>query len=63
MRIQKAFPATGEVLAPYAIGAYVARGIRGLPLMLVPLRSGVSHWDGPPVITCAACAMHEGGAQ
>jgi fructose 1,6-bisphosphate aldolase/phosphatase len=63
VRVQLAFPATGEVLAPYAIGAFVAGGMRGshnMPLMPVPLRSGVSYFDGPPVVSCAAFAMHEG---
>lgn len=63
VRVQKDFPATGEILAPYAVGAYVAGGMRGshqLPLMPVPLHSGISYFDGPPVITCAAFAMHEG---
>jgi fructose 1,6-bisphosphate aldolase/phosphatase len=63
VRVQKDFPATGEVLAPYAIGPYVAGGMRGshqMPLMPVPLQSGISYFDGPPVITCAAFAMHEG---
>ena len=63
VRVQKDFPATGEVLAPYAVGAYVAGGMRGshqMPLMPVPLQSGISYFDGPPVITCAAFAMHEG---
>ncbi|MBX3123681.1 MAG: fructose 1,6-bisphosphatase [Nitrospira sp.] len=63
VRVQKDFPATGEVLAPYAIGPYVAGGMRGshqMPLMPVPLQSGISYFDGPPVITCAAFAMHAG---
>jgi len=63
VRVQKDFPATGEILAPYAIGPYVAGGMRGshqMPLMPVPLHSGISYFDGPPVITCAAFAMHEG---
>jgi fructose 1,6-bisphosphate aldolase/phosphatase len=63
VRVQKDFPAAGEVLAPYAVGAYVAGGMRGshqMPLMPVPLLSGISYFDGPPVITCAAFAMHEG---
>jgi len=63
IRVQKDFPATGEILAPYAIGPYVAGGMRGshqMPLMPVPLQSGISYFDGPPVITCAAFAMHEG---
>ena len=63
VRVQKTFPATGEVLAPYAIGHYVAGCMRGshqMPLMPVPLGSGISYFDGPPVVTCAAFAMHEG---
>lgn len=63
VRVQKDFPATGEILAPYAIVPYVAGGMRGshqMPLMPVPLHSGISYFDGPPVITCAAFAMHQG---
>jgi fructose 1,6-bisphosphate aldolase/phosphatase len=63
VRVQKNFPATGEVLAPYAIGHYVAGCMRGshqMPLMPVPLASGISYFDGPPVVTCAAFAMHDG---
>jgi fructose 1,6-bisphosphate aldolase/phosphatase len=63
VRVQQAFPATGEVMAPYAIGPYVAGCMRGshhIPLMPVPLRSGVSYFDGPSVVSCAAFSMHEG---
>ena len=63
VRVQQSFPATGEVLAPYAIGPYVAGCMRGshqMPLMPVPLRSGVSYFDGPPVVSCAAFSMREG---
>ncbi len=63
VRVQKDFPATGEVLAPYALGPYVAGCMRGshqMPLMPVPLLSGVSYFDGPPVVSCAAFSMHEG---
>lgn len=63
IRVQKSFPATGEVLAPYSIGHYVAGGMRGshqMPLMPVALNSGISYFDGPPVVSCAAFAMHEG---
>jgi fructose 1,6-bisphosphate aldolase/phosphatase len=63
VRVQKDFPATGEVLAPYAIGPYVAGGMRGshqMPLMPVPLNSGISYFDGPPVVSCAAFAMQKG---
>ncbi|MCE5232413.1 MAG: fructose-1,6-bisphosphate aldolase/phosphatase [Mizugakiibacter sp.] len=63
VRVQKNFPATGEVLAPYAIGALVAGGMRGshnMPLMPVPLESGVSYFDGPPIVSCAAMCVHDG---
>jgi len=63
VRVQKTFPATGEVLAPYALGPYVAGCMRGshqMPLMPVPLNSGISYFDGPPVVSCAAFAMHDG---
>jgi len=63
VRVQKNFPATGEILAPYAIGPYVAGCMRGshqMPLMPVQLNSGISYFDGPPVVSCAAFAMHGG---
>jgi fructose 1,6-bisphosphate aldolase/phosphatase len=63
VRVQKDFPATGEVLAPYAIGPYVAGCMRGshqMPLMPVALNSGISYFDGPPVVSCAAFAMRGG---
>jgi len=63
VRVQKDFPATGEVLAPYAIGPYVAGAMRGshqMPLMPVPLNSGISYFDGPPIVSCAAFAMQRG---
>jgi fructose 1,6-bisphosphate aldolase/phosphatase len=31
-----------------------------MPLMPVHLNSGISYFDGPPVVSCAAFAMHEG---
>lgn len=63
MRVQKDFPATGEALAPYAIGPFVAGCMRGshqMPLMPVRLGSGISYFDGPPVISCAAFCVHDG---
>ncbi len=63
VRVQQAFPATGEVLAPYAIGHFVAGAMRGshqMPLMPVPLRTPVSHFDGPPLVSCAAFSVREG---
>jgi len=31
-----------------------------LSLLPVPLNSGISYFDGPPVVSCAAFAMHGG---
>jgi fructose 1,6-bisphosphate aldolase/phosphatase len=63
VRVQMDFPATGEVLAPYAIGHFVAGGMRGshqMPLMPVPLNTGISYFDGPPVVSCAGFCVHNG---
>lgn len=63
VRVQKDFPAAGEVVQPFAIGHYVAGGMRGshnMPLMPVTLNSPISYFDGPPVVSCAAFAMHAG---
>jgi fructose 1,6-bisphosphate aldolase/phosphatase len=63
VRVQKSFPATGEILQPYSIGHFVAGGMRGshnMPLMPVPLNSGISYFDGPPVVSCAAFAIRNG---
>jgi fructose 1,6-bisphosphate aldolase/phosphatase len=63
VRVQMNFPATGEVLAPYAIGHFVAGCMRGshqMPLMPVGLNCGTSYFDGPPLVSCAAFAMHGG---
>ena len=63
VRAQMNFPATGEVLAPFHIGHFVAGGMRGshtMPLMPVRQNSPVSYFDGPPVVSCAAYSMHNG---
>ena len=63
VRTQMNFPATGEVLAPWAIGHFVGGGMRGshqVPIMPVPLGTGTSWFDGPPLVTCAAFSMHDG---
>lgn len=63
VRTQMNFPATGEVLAPYAIGHFVAGGMRGshnMPLMPVALNTGTSYFDGPPLVSCAALSTHDG---
>ncbi len=63
VRVQRDFPATGEVLAPYATGHFVAGGMRGshqLPLMPMAQGCGISYFDGPPVVTSHALCVHEG---
>jgi fructose 1,6-bisphosphate aldolase/phosphatase len=63
VRVQGAFPATGEILAPYEIAPNVAGFMRGShngPLMPARLNSTTSFFDGPPVVTCAAYCVHEG---
>jgi fructose 1,6-bisphosphate aldolase/phosphatase len=43
--------------------AFVAGCMRGshqMPLMPAPLNTGTSYFDGPPIVSCAAYAMHEG---
>ncbi len=63
VRVQQAFPATGEVLTPYAVGHFVAGAMRGshqMPLMPVPLQTPVSYFDGPPLVSCAAFSVKQG---
>ena len=63
VRTQMNFPATGEILAPYATAHYVAGGMRGshnMPLMPVALNTGTSYFDGPPLVSCAAFSEHNG---
>ena len=63
IRTQGAFPATGEVLAPFQIGHLVAGFMRGShvgPLMPLKLNSPISFFDGPPLITGAAFCVHDG---
>jgi len=62
VRVQKNFPATGEVLAPYSIAHYVGGFMRGShigPLMPVPRGTGCSYFDGPPIVSCLGfCVRH-----
>ncbi|MBW2039088.1 MAG: fructose 1,6-bisphosphatase [Deltaproteobacteria bacterium] len=63
VRVQGSFPATGEVLAPYSIGHYVAGFMRGShtgPLMPLCINSPVSYFDGPPMVSCHAFCVHNG---
>lgn len=63
LRVQKDFPATGEALAPFAMGHFVSGGMRGshiCPLMPVKQNTAVSYFDGPPVVSCAAYCINGG---
>lgn len=63
VRVQGAFPATGEVLSPFSIAPYVAGFMRGShtgPLMPVTKNTGVSFFDGPPIVSCLAFCVHNG---
>jgi fructose 1,6-bisphosphate aldolase/phosphatase len=63
VRVQGEFPATGEVLAPFIKGHFVAGFMRGShngPLMPVKQNSTISYFDGPPVVSCAAFCVHDG---
>ncbi len=63
VRVQGAFPATGEVLSPFNIGHFVAGFMRGShtgPLMPVKRFSTISFFDGPPIVTCTGFCTHEG---
>jgi len=63
VRVQGAFPATGEVLSPFALSPLVAGFMRGShtgPLMPVKQNGTISYFDGPPVVTCAAYCIQDG---
>jgi fructose 1,6-bisphosphate aldolase/phosphatase len=62
-RVQMNFPATGEILAPYAMSHFVGGGMRGshhMPLMPVAFNTGTSFFDGPPLVSCACFCVHHG---
>lgn len=63
VRVQKNFPATGEVLAPYAVAHFVGGFMRGShvgPLMPVKQGTGCSYFDGPPIVCSFAFCVHNG---
>ena len=63
VRVQGNFPATGEVLAPFSIGHFVAGFMRGShtgPLMPVKENTSISYFDGPPVVSAQAFSMRNG---
>lgn len=63
VRVQKSFPATGEILAPYSIAHYVGGFMRGShvgPLMPVAHGTICSYFDGPPIVSCWGFCVHKG---
>jgi fructose 1,6-bisphosphate aldolase/phosphatase len=63
VRVQDAFPAAGEILAPFGMGAYVSGSLRGshhAPLMPVRQNGKVAHFDGPPSVSCTAYCLRNG---
>lgn len=63
VRVQKNFPATGEILAPFSVAHYVGGFMRGShigPLMPVPHGTSCSYFDGPPIVSCWGFCVHEG---
>jgi len=63
VRVQGSFPATGEILAPFSIGHYVAGFMRGShtgPLMPVKANCPVSFFDGPPIVSAQAFSVKNG---
>ena len=63
VRTQKNFPATGEILSPYALSPFVSGFMRGShigPLMPVKKNSPISFFDGPPVVSCLAFSVKNG---
>lgn len=45
---------------PRTTFAEALRGSHNMPLMPVPLESGVSYFDGPPIVSCAALCVRDG---
>lgn len=63
VRVQKYFPATGEILAPFSIAHYVGGFMRGShvgPLMPVKRNTGCSYFDGPPIVSCLGFCVKDG---
>ncbi len=63
VRTQGPFPATGEVLATFAIGHYVAGCMRGshtAALLPVPHNTPTSYFDGPPIVSSHAFCVRDG---
>ena len=63
VRTQAQFPATGEIIAPFALAHYVAgdcRGSHNVALMPVKHASPVAYFDGPALVSCLSFCVHNG---
>jgi len=63
VRVQKNFPATGEILAPFGIAHYVGGFMRGSHVgPLMPVKNGTccSYFDGPPIVSCWGFCVKKG---
>lgn len=63
VRTQNQFPATGEILSPFAICPFVGGFMRGShngPLMPVKMYSTVSYFDGPPIVSAVGLCVNKG---
>lgn len=63
VRVQSQFPATGEVLAPFEIGHYVAgdcHGSHNVPLMPLKKNSPIAYFDGPAMVQCLGFSIKDG---
>ncbi len=63
VRVQSQFPATGEVLSPFAIAPYVSgdcRGSHNVAFMPIKINEPVAWFDGPALVSCLAFCVHNG---
>jgi len=63
VRVQKNFPATGEILAHFGIAHYVGGFMRGSHVgPLMPVKNGTccSYFDGPPIVSCWGFCVKKG---
>lgn len=63
VRTQSQFPATGEIIAPFALAHYVSgdcRGSHNVALMPVKHASPVAYFDGPALVSCLSFCVHNG---
>ncbi|MCD6450964.1 MAG: fructose 1,6-bisphosphatase [Acidobacteria bacterium] len=63
VRVQGEFPASGEVLSPFALAHYVSGFMRGSHIgPLTPAKTGTccSFFDGPPIVSALAFSLYRG---